>query len=81
MTLPCFSHYHLQYQYFRRNFYSSEIFTANAPVAAIQNDEQVTEDTDSESYIPDFDIGAKTLPPLYPAFHDIDKRDLLDDSL
>ena len=58
-----------------------EIFTANTHVAAIQNDEQVTEDTDSECYIPDFDIGAKKLPPLYPEFHDIDKRDLLDDSL
>ena len=59
----------------------SEIFTANTPVAAIQNDEQVTEDADSECYIPDFDIGAKKLPSLYPAFHDIHKRDLLDDSL
>ena len=49
-----------------------EIFTANTPVAAIQNDEQVTEDTDSECYIPDFDIGAKKLPPLYPEFHDTD---------
>ena len=59
----------------------AEIFTANTPVAAIQNDEQVTEDTDSEYYIPEFDIGAKKLPPLYPEFHDTDKRDLLDDSL
>ena len=42
---------------------------------------QVTEDTDSECYIPDFDIGSKKLPPPYPEFHDIDKRDLLDDSL
>ena len=53
----------------------------HTPVAAIQKDEQVTEDTDSECYIPDFDIGTKKLPPLYPEFHDIDKRDLLDDSL
>ena len=58
-----------------------EIFTANTHVAAIQNDEQVTEDTDSECYIPDFYIGANKLPLLYPESHDIDKRDLLDDSL
>ena len=56
------------------------MFTANTPVAAIQDDEQVTKDTGSEFYIPDFDIGAKKLPPLYPGFHDIDKRDLLDES-
>ena len=42
---------------------SSEIFTANTPVAAIQNEEQVTKDIDSECYIPDFDIGAKMFPP------------------
>ena len=81
-ALPCFYHYHLQYQYFRRGFCSFiEIFTANNPALAIQNDEQVAKDTDFECYIPDFDIGAKKLPPLYPEFHDIDKRDLLDDSL
>ena len=31
--------------------------------------------------MPDFDIGAKKLPLLYPEFHDIGKRNLLDDSL
>ena len=60
---------------------SSEIFAANTPVAAIQNDEQVTEATNSKCYRPDFDIGAKKLPVLYPEFHDIGKRDLVDDSL
>ena len=65
-----------QYQYFRQSFCSFI-----TPVTAIQNDEQITEDTDSEWYIPDFDNGAKKLPLLYPGFHDIDERDLLDDSL
>ena len=31
--------------------------------------------------MPDFGIGAKKLPLLYPEFHDIGKRDLVDDSL
>ena len=83
MTLPCLSH-KITYNI---NILDetlvplSEIFTVNTSVAAIKNAEQVTEDINSECYIADFYIGAKKLPPLYPEFLDVDKRDLLDDSL
>ena len=70
--MPCFSHkFTYNINILDETFVPlSEIFTVNTSIAAIKNDEQVTEDIDSECYIADFYIGAKKLPHLYVEFHD-----------